>query len=109
MPNGDDAMPLSRRSAGLALMGLGSLWALATPVAAADEPPPTRRRVRVLSTTDRAAAQPLIDSFERRHGGLQVEYRQLGSVELYDRFLVESASPGAGPDVVWSSAMDLQI
>ncbi|MCW5666419.1 MAG: ABC transporter substrate-binding protein [Piscinibacter sp.] len=62
--------------------------------------------VNVWSTTDRLMADPLIEDFERRHPGLRVDYRQLGSVELAERFAAEE---GREADVVWSSAMDLQV
>jgi len=67
------------------------------------------RRVRVLSTTDRHTVQPLIDDFERRHAGLQVDYIELGSLALYERFLQQQDDAPARADVLWSSAMDLQI
>lgn len=87
-------MPMNRRALASALLGL------ALPAGAAPD------RVRVVSTTDRAAAQPLIDDFERAHPGQRVQYEQLGSVELYERFLADEARSA---DVLWSSAMDLQI
>jgi iron(III) transport system substrate-binding protein len=50
--------------------------------------------------------QALIDAFEKRHAGLRVDYRQLGSVDLVQAFLADG---GGSTDVLWSSAMDLQI
>jgi iron(III) transport system substrate-binding protein len=67
------------------------------------------QRVRVHSTTDLRIAQPLIDDFERRHPGLKVDYVELGSVELHGRAQQRDADPAALPDVLWSSAIDLQI
>ncbi|HUG24469.1 ABC transporter substrate-binding protein [Piscinibacter sp.] len=64
------------------------------------------QEVSVWSTTDRPIAQPLIDDFERRHPDLRVNYVELGSVELTARFL---ADEGREADVLWSSAMDLQV
>jgi hypothetical protein len=64
------------------------------------------QRVCVLSTTDQAAVRPLIDAFERRHAGLRVDYRELGNIELIESFLSDG---GSSADVLWSSAMDLQI
>jgi iron(III) transport system substrate-binding protein len=91
-------MPMNRRAIGTALLGLAA-QPLAPAAAAV-------RRVQVFATTDRGAVQSLIDDFERRHPDHAVDYRQLGSVELYERFL---AATGPAPDVLWSSAMDLQI
>ena len=91
-------MPVNRRAIGTALL---SLAALRTTTAA-----PAARRVTVFAATDRIAVQPLIDDFERRYPGHPVDYRESGSVELYERFLSEG---GKAADVLWSSAMDLQI
>jgi len=63
------------------------------------------RRVRVLSTTEAGAAQPLVRAFERANPAFRIDYRQLGSAELMREFLADG---GSGADVVWSSAMDLQ-
>ena len=90
-------MPMNRRAATGALLGLAAM----RPNLAAED-----RSVQVLSTTDRLAAQPFIADFERQHPGLRVDYLQLGSVELYRHFLSEA---GRTADVLWSSAMDLQI
>ena len=89
---------MKRRTIGTALL---SLTALGTTSAA-----PAARRVTVLAATDRIAVQPLIDDFERRHPEHRVDYRESGSVELYASFLSEG---GKAADVLWSSAMDLQI
>ncbi len=65
-------------------------------------------RVRVFATTDRPHVQALLDDFERAHPRLAVQYDELNSAELFDR-VVSGAQAPDGPDVVWSSAMDLQI
>lgn len=100
---------LRRRQVGAALLsagaGLGPAWS------APRAEGPEGRRVRVVGSTDSRAVQPLIDDFERRHDW-RVDYLELGSVELYAHAL-RAASPGSAPaeraDVLWSSAMDLQI
>jgi iron(III) transport system substrate-binding protein len=46
------------------------------------------------------------------HGALpriKVEYSDLNSTELYNRFIAEAASGQGSADVMWSSAMDLQV
>jgi iron(III) transport system substrate-binding protein len=65
-------------------------------------------KVVVYSTTDTAAAGPLIKDFEAAFPGVKVEYNDMNSTEVYNRFISESAA-GASADAVWSSAMDLQI
>ncbi|MGD7408279.1 ABC transporter substrate-binding protein, partial [Ralstonia pseudosolanacearum] len=49
-------------------------------------------RVTVYSTTDFAAAHPLIRAFEARYPGVTVDYREQNSDDLYRRYLVELAS-----------------
>jgi iron(III) transport system substrate-binding protein len=91
---GFHGVPRRREAMVAALFGAGTLGAA------------PESQVRVFSTTDRPLVQPLIDDFERRHGGTRVDYVQLGSTELFERFIREG---GRTADVLWSSAMDLQI
>ena len=66
-------------------------------------------KVVVYSTTDAVAANPLIKDFQALYPGIQVEYSDLNSTELYNRFIAEAAAGTGTGDVLWSSAMDLQI
>ena len=66
-------------------------------------------KVVVYSTTDTASATPLINDFKTLYPGIAVEYNDMNSTELYNRFISEHASGGNSADVLWSSAMDLQI
>lgn len=109
-------MPTRRRAAAAALcaaggampLRLGPAGLLAAASGALAQGSGSRpERVRVLSTTDRSAAQGLIDDFERRHPQLGVDYVELGSVQLEAKARDEAGPAGA--DVLWSSAMDLQI
>ncbi|HBZ17739.1 MAG TPA: iron ABC transporter substrate-binding protein [Pantoea sp.] len=63
-------------------------------------------KVVVYSTTDTKAAGPLIQGFESTYPGIKVEYNDMNSTELYNRFISEQASGGSSGDVVWSSSMD---
>ena len=65
--------------------------------------------VVVYGTTDRAAAEPLIRDFETLYPGVNVDYHELESAECHRRFVKEYAEGSASADVVWSSAMDLQV
>jgi iron(III) transport system substrate-binding protein len=73
--------------------------------------------VTVYASTDLQVAQPLIAAFEARYPGIRVHYQDLNTIELNQRFLAETAAlggnrpaPGAAfADVLWSTAMDLQI
>jgi iron(III) transport system substrate-binding protein len=52
---------------------------------------------------------PLIKDFEAAFPGVKVEYTDLNSTEVYNRFISESAASAASADAVWSSSMDLQM
>src|SRR3569623_1327673 len=65
-------------------------------------------KVVVYSTTDTASAKALIDDFKQLYPGVQVEYNDMNSTEVYNRFIAEKAAGGSA-DVLWSSSMDLQI
>lgn len=64
--------------------------------------------VVIYAATDESIARPLIRDFEQRYPGVRVHYEDLQSGELYRRF-VDEAARGGRADVVWSSAMDLQV
>jgi len=66
-------------------------------------------RVVVYATTDAVAANPLIKDFETLYPSIKVEYSDLNSTELYNRFIAEAAANNGTADVLWSSAMDLQM
>ena len=102
-------MPLNRRVIGAGLLGLVASSVAIPAVGGAPSAVAATRRVRVLSTTDRHTVQPLIGDFERRHPGLEVDYVELGSLALYDRFVQQRDGAPERADVLWSSAMDLQI
>jgi len=66
-------------------------------------------KVVIYSALDTKAAQPLIKDFNALYPNIKVEYSDLNSTELYNRFIAESASGQGSADVMWSSAMDLQV
>ena len=63
----------------------------------------------VYGATDSKATQPLINDFSALYPGITVEYNDMNSTEVYNRFISEAAAGGNTADVMWSSAMDLQI
>jgi iron(III) transport system substrate-binding protein len=63
----------------------------------------------VYGATDSKATQPLINDFRAQYPGITVEYNDMNSTEVYNRFISEVAAGGNTADVMWSSAMDLQI
>ena len=66
-------------------------------------------KVVVYSALDTKAAQPLIKDFNAVYPDIKVEYNDMNSTEMYNRFIAESASGQGSADVMWSSAMDLQV
>ena len=66
-------------------------------------------KVVVYATTDAVAANPLIKDFGTLYPSIKVEYSDLNSTELYNRFIAEAAANNGTGDVLWSSAMDLQM
>jgi iron(III) transport system substrate-binding protein len=63
----------------------------------------------VYGATDSKAAQPLVRDFNLLYPGITVEYNDMNSTEVYNRFISEMAAGGNTADVMWSSAMDLQM
>lgn len=64
----------------------------------------------VYSVLSNKAAQPLVDAFQAKYPAIHVEYDgEGGSTETYERFLTETKLKKPTADVVWSSAMDLQM
>ncbi|UGQ49122.1 ABC transporter substrate-binding protein [Massilia endophytica] len=63
----------------------------------------------IYGATDSKATQPLIKDFNALYPGITVEYNDMNSTEVYNRFISEAAAGGNTADVMWSSAMDLQM
>jgi len=66
-------------------------------------------RVVIYSTMDSAEAAPLIADFGELYPGIEVQYNEMNSPEVYGRFIAETESGADTADITWSSAMDLQI
>jgi iron(III) transport system substrate-binding protein len=66
-------------------------------------------KVVIYSATDSKAVEPLIKDFSALYPGVKVEYNDMNSTEVYNRFISEAAAGGATADLLWSSAMDLQV
>lgn len=62
----------------------------------------------IYSTADAAEVSELLTQFRALYPKLKVEYADQNSTELYSRYVAEAAA-GATADLIWSSAMDLQI
>jgi iron(III) transport system substrate-binding protein len=67
-------------------------------------------KVVVYSVLSNKAAQPLVDGFKALYPGIEVAYDgEGGSTETHDRYLSEVTAGRSSADVMWSSAMDLQM
>lgn len=83
----------------LAIIGLG-VW---------PHVPPARADATILEiwgATDKSAFQPVVDAFMTANPGVRVQYSEMLTAELYRRILNNDPDT---PDIVMSSAMDLQI
>lgn len=108
-------MKLTRRNfqrcltAGLVAAALGNssaLLAQSTPelITAAQK----EGKLVIYGVTDNEQANHLIREFRVQYPSIQIEYNNMNTTELYNRFISESAA-GSSADVTWSSAMDLQV
>ncbi|WP_426958479.1 ABC transporter substrate-binding protein [Muricoccus radiodurans] len=66
-------------------------------------------RLTVLSAAERPYCEGLIDLFRQAHPGIELDFVFGISTELHRRYLAEVAAGGATCDLIWSSAMDLQM
>ncbi len=63
--------------------------------------------LEIWSATDTPAFAPILAYYEAKHPTVDVVYTEFHTVELHQAVL--AAAPGEGPDLVISSAMDLQV
>src|SRR5215813_14828251 len=111
-------MKQTRRSAEIAA-SLVALLCAAAGALAAGKPPATspqvlkaadeEGKILIYSTTDSAAAGPLLKDFAEYRPKISVDYNDMNSTEVYNRFVSEAAAGSGSADLLWSSAMDLQI
>jgi iron(III) transport system substrate-binding protein len=68
-----------------------------------------KKRFVLFSVIERELCSGLIDGFTQRHPEIELDYRSGISVPIHERYLagVRSGQPEA--DLIWSSAMDLQM
>jgi iron(III) transport system substrate-binding protein len=66
-------------------------------------------KVVVYTSTDAKQAQALVEGFKAAYPGIAVEVNDLGTNGTYNRVLSEGAAKQVGSDIVWTSAMDLQM
>ena len=62
----------------------------------------------IYAATDTSLIRSLLKDFEALYG-IKIEYNDMNSTELYNRYISENAASSTSADVLWSSAMDLQL
>ena len=67
------------------------------------------RRLVVYSAAEKKYCTGLLQGFSARHPGIEVEFRDGISVALHERYLERLAANQPEADILWSSAMDLQM
>jgi len=63
----------------------------------------------IWSATDARQVRDLLADFRTLYPRIRVDYRDMSARDLYDHFLTESAAGRPTADLLWTSAMDLQI
>lgn len=66
-------------------------------------------KVSIYTSTDLNQAQGMLDLFKKTYPGITVDWNDLGTNGTYNRVISEAAASQVGGDVIWSSAMDLQL
>lgn len=66
-------------------------------------------RLEIWSTTDRDKVSELLAAFSAKYPQVRVEYREMTAADVYRNFLATVGSRESSGDLLWSSAMDLQI
>lgn len=67
------------------------------------------KKLVIYSSTDQASAQFLVDDFKALYPFVDIEYNDIGTTQLYSRFISEAAAGGKSADFLWSSGMELQV
>lgn len=68
----------------------------------------TEGRLSLYSTTDEELAKELIEAFTKKYS-IEVDFTDMGTNNAYSRTVAEAEAKQMGADIVWSSAMDLQL
>src|SRR6476660_5401055 len=68
-----------------------------------------REQLNIVSTTQDADVADLLADFRASHPDIEIVHTQINSNDIYTQIVDPSTSSAAPGDIVWSSAMDLQI
>lgn len=66
-------------------------------------------KVTVYTSTDAAQAKGVLDAFRKAYPGIEIDWNDLGTNNSYNRAISEAAAGQVTADLVWTSAMDLQV
>ena len=65
--------------------------------------------VAIYTSTDDVQGRPLVEAFKAAYPGIRVDYNDIGTNGTYNRVISEAAAKQVGSDIIWTSAMDLQM
>src|SRR3954451_23656856 len=68
-----------------------------------------REQLNIVSTTQDADVADLLADFRASHPDIEIVHTKINSNDIYNQVVDPSTSSAAPGDIVWSSAMDLQI
>ena len=68
-----------------------------------------REQLNIVSTTEDSEVVDLLADFRARYPGIETVYTKINSNDIYNHIVDPSSSNEASGDVIWSSAMDLQV
>jgi len=68
-----------------------------------------REQLNIVSTTQDAEVADLLADFGARHPDIDTVHTKINSNDIYNQIVDPSTSSAAPGDIIWSSAMDLQI
>jgi two-component system sensor histidine kinase TctE len=92
---------------GLLLLFFGAPDAAAEPMTHYAAPTAETERLRLHGATDLQTMDPLIRDFQQIHPTVAIDYVEMSTAELYQDMI--NANDGAKPDLLISSAVDLQV
>lgn len=65
--------------------------------------------VAIYTSTDQTQSKELLEAFKAAYPGIAIDYNDLGTTGSFNRAVSEAAARQVGADIVWTSAMDLQL
>jgi iron(III) transport system substrate-binding protein len=68
-----------------------------------------REPLNIVATTEDSEVADLLADFRARFPGVDAVYSKINSNDIYNQIVDPSTSSAASGDIIWSSAMDLQI